>query len=123
MSLSTNPLFRTPLEHIKAGADAHCWAAHIIFGLWLKSHRKLFLLGQCARYEFFTKNSLELNALILKDLRCKPLRECLLEVLKLQRELKSLEKKIKAVVKDEKKADAQFWALARLVKSVESKLD
>ncbi|KAF1846201.1 uncharacterized protein K460DRAFT_395669 [Cucurbitaria berberidis CBS 394.84] len=106
----------TPLEIIKRQAKTYADVARLWVKQWLKSHRKLFLLAQCARYGVFAKNPLQVNALILRDLRCKPLRECLQEVLKLQRELRTFEKKVKESIKEERKCDAQFWALARTMK-------
>ncbi|KAF1833855.1 hypothetical protein BDW02DRAFT_499695 [Decorospora gaudefroyi] len=82
-----------------------------LFRCWLELHRRLFLLKQCQRYAFFANNSLQLNALVLHDLRCKPLRECLQEVLGLQRGMAKFAKKMKAAVKEEKRQDDEFWRL------------
>ncbi|CAO2649808.1 Nn.00g011000.m01.CDS01 [Neocucurbitaria sp. VM-36] len=112
MLASTFPL-RSPLEVLKDQANLHGTMARLWFREWLKFHRKLLLLALCARYEFFVKNSLKVNALILKDMRCKPLRECLQDVLKLQRELLKMGKKVKESEKREKELNKQFWELAR----------
>lgn len=48
---------------------------------------------------------------MLKDMRCKPLRECLLVVIHLQRELARLGKQVRELVKGEKEKNAEFWRL------------
>lgn len=99
------------LRSLKEQANFSAAMAQFLFWGWQTAHDKLLLLAQCARYEFFAKNPYQVNALILKDMRCKPLRECLLEVLKVQRELKRSAVTIKRLVKKEKELHKQWREL------------
>jgi hypothetical protein len=74
---STSVPIADQITHTKHKADQKCTEARMELRLWLDCHRRLFLLKQCERYRFFANNLLQLNALMLRDLRCKPLRACL----------------------------------------------
>ncbi|RAR09309.1 hypothetical protein DDE82_001820 [Stemphylium lycopersici] len=83
---------------------------------WLDRHRRLQLLSHCPRYKFFTDMKLQLNEAWLKDLRCKGLREIVEDIVRLQRQMACLERKMEAAVEEEKKLDREFWELVNKYK-------
>ena len=105
----------SPLEVLKQKANFYMTMARLYFREWLRHHRKLLLLSACERYQFFTKQCLEVNQLILKDLHFAPLRECVEDVVSLQKLMRSSGQQFYNMVSMEKKHDKEFWALARYV--------
>lgn len=96
---------------LKTQADFTYSMARLHYRQWLDLHRRLFLLKQCEVTKVFANYSLQVNALILKDLRCKPLREPLQDVLRLQRQLAQEGKEMREWGAKSKKLDHRFWEM------------
>jgi hypothetical protein len=107
-SISTSNLFS-----LKCQADFAASMARLGFKKWLDLHRRLtFLRADCTMTWFYASIPLHLNVKILADCTCKPIRACLKEVMKVQRDSKKAEKAMKEWAKKEKKHHACFVRMA-----------
>jgi hypothetical protein len=87
----------TPSNHraLKASADHAGDMARRAFNEWLALHHRLSLLKMCERHAGYANLPLCITAKALASCRCKPIRECLATVVKIQRGLKKCEKEMK----------------------------
>jgi hypothetical protein len=109
----TTPATSSNLLALKGSADFAATTARLYYKQWLTLHRRLFLLKLCERHAAYANLPLQINAKALSSCRCKPMRECLQVVVKLQRDLHRSEKQMKEWAKKEIGLHRRFRDMAK----------
>jgi hypothetical protein len=109
---SSTPATLSKYHAIKENADFAADMVQMHFKQWLKLHQRLVLLMHCERHKSYTNLPLEVNASILRYCQCKPIRECVQNVLIVQRGLKKFEKQMKLWMKKERKHDKDYYMMS-----------
>ncbi|KAH9862872.1 hypothetical protein J1614_010965 [Plenodomus biglobosus] len=105
--------FFSPLEAARLEVKEYEDEANYLFQMWKDCQSEMEELGECAMYEFFVNSSLKFNLALKEDLLVKPLRECLLKIIRLQKEARYLEQQTRIQVCGARKAHFKFLRLLR----------
>jgi hypothetical protein len=119
------PPKRTTTSAMNTSKAHHDWAnqcqamVRLYYRSWLKGRFELDLLATRCTHNLFAINSLQVNMLILKDLNCKPLRECLRDVTKKQHVVAKQAKMMRKYYKKGMEADRLYWEARYVITALE----
>jgi hypothetical protein len=109
---SSTPTSVSNLHIIKAQADFADGMVKLHLKQWLTLHRRRFLLKQCERHKAYFTVPFQVLASLMRHCRCKPIRECVQNVLAVERGLKECEKHMAEWAKREFLHDAAFQEMS-----------